>query len=429
MSRNVKPTQSNSLSNSIHIGFLARDFLNWGGGVWFVTNLLRGLATYSSARVRITVLVPIKCSPRIRVKRFAKRLMRATLQPSRALDHLFGSESPQDKLWNMGVEQLAAIAPKLIYFDGSDKDLMYKCSEEGINVILPVMSPPVRSSVPWVGYLPDCQHKHYPQFFSSKEIASRDRLFSDMLNCGSVVFANAQSVIADIQIFFPSSKAELCFLPFAPMIHEDELASVVRNSQVAQHSIANGSPYFIVCNQLWIHKDHGTAFRAFASFTKDSNRRNWHLVCTGLTEDYRVQGYFDSLKALLVDLGIAERVIFTGYIERSLQQSLIYGAVALIQPTLFEGGPGGGAATDAVALGVPCLLSDITVNREVSNKLIFFFSVGDPDSLALAMERIVLCPPIRPNTESLLEISREHALQLGEALLALAEKAIAANGI
>ena len=25
-------------------------------------------------------------------------------------------------------------------------------------------------------------------------------------------------------------------------------------------------PYFIICNQFWIHKDHGTAFKAFAEF-------------------------------------------------------------------------------------------------------------------------------------------------------------------
>ena len=46
---------------------------------------------------------------------------------------------------------------------------------------------------------------------------------------------------------------------------------------------------------------------------------------------------------------------------------------ALIQPTLFEGGPGGGSVYDAISLDVPIILSNIEVNQEVKyNKTLFF---------------------------------------------------------
>jgi glycosyltransferase involved in cell wall biosynthesis len=410
----------------IHIGFLARDFLKWGGGVWFIQNLLRGLATVSPAEVRITVLAPSDHGARLRARRLAGRLKRAVMHPTRARQHLFGSAASERALWVKGVEQLKAIVPQLTIFDGSDADLMRQCSAMGIDVLLPVITPPTTAAIPWVGYLYDCQHKHFPQFFGSADIARRDRAFTDMLGRGSVVFANAQAVIADLRKWFPDGKAELSSLPFAPLILEEELATAVRNSPEAQHSVADGAPYFIVCNQFWVHKDHASAFRAFSRFSQDPARRHWRLVCTGLTEDKRVPGYFGELKALVVELGIAERVIFTGYIERARQQALLYGAAALLQPTLFEGGPGGGAASDAIALGVPCLLSDIAVNRELSDPLASFFAVGDPQSLAAAMEAVTTCPPTRPGTAQLLENSRRHAHQLGEALRTLAEKALAA---
>lgn len=394
--------------------------------MWFIQKLLHGLAIVSPAQVRITVLVPFDDTARLSARRVADRLKRAALHPTRAWQRLFGSVEAGRRLCVKGVEQLTAIVPELITFNGSDEDLMRRCSKIGIDVLLPVMTPLARSSVPWVGYLYDCQHKHYPQFFSSEEIADRDRAFTDMLHQSSVVFANAQAVIADLRKFFPTGKAELSSLPFAPLILEEALATTVRDSPAVQRSVADGAPYFIVCNQFWVHKDHATAFRAFARFARDPARRHWHLVCTGLTEDYRVPGYFGELTALIAELGIAERVIITGYVERSRQLQLLYGAVALVQPTLFEGGPGGGAASDAIALGVPCLLSDIAVNRELSDPWASFFRVGDPGSLALAMEEVAQRPPPRPAVAKLLENSRDHARHLGETLRALAEKALAA---
>jgi glycosyltransferase involved in cell wall biosynthesis len=412
-------------SSPIHIGFLARDFLKWGGGVWFIQNLLRGLATLPRSEVRISVLVPSDRAVRLRARRLAGRFKRAALHPTQAWRHLFGSAAAERTLWEKGVEQLTAIVPECIVFNGSDDDLMRQCSAIGIDVLLPVMTPPARSSVPLVGYLYDCQHKHYPQFFGSKEITRRDHAFTNMLSQCSVVFANAYDVVDDVRRWYPGGKAELFSLPFAPLILDEELARTVRDAPEIQRSVASGAPYFIICNQFWVHKDHATAYRAFARFSQDPTRRHWRLVCTGLTEDYRAPGYFAELEALVSKLGIAERVVFTGYIERSRQQALLYGAVALLQPTLFEGGPGGGAASDAIALGVPCVLSDIAVNRELSDPLALFFRVGDPASLALAMEEVIQRPSGRPTTARLLENSRNRARILGETLRALAEKALA----
>ncbi len=64
-------------------------------------------------------------------------------------------------------------------------------------------------------------------------------------------------------------------------------------------------------------------------------------------------------------------------------------AIALLQPTLFEGGPGGGAVADALALGVRCIVSDIETNLEIENEKVSFFHTGSPNSLAEEMMTVM----------------------------------------
>jgi glycosyltransferase involved in cell wall biosynthesis len=171
-------------------------------------------------------------------------------------------------------------------------------------------------------------------------------------------------------------------LPFAPSVPPEWLdkdPSVVRRESGVPEN------YFIICNQFWVHKDHKTAFIAFASLLSRLHGDDVALVCTGGLHDYRAPGHIDRLKELLLELKITERVYLLGHIAKSEQIALVRGAVAVIQPTLFEGGPGGGSIYDAVALGVPSIVSDIPVNREVDASNLSYFSPGDDAELARLM--------------------------------------------
>jgi glycosyltransferase involved in cell wall biosynthesis len=409
----------------MHIGFLARDFLGWAGGVWFIQNLLRGLVTLSPHTVRITVLAPSDHTPRVVLRRLVSKLRRLAARPLRGFASI-AAPSAERALWLRGVAELAAIEPRLVVYDGSETDLLRHCREKEIDVLMPVMTPLASAGIPWVGYLYDCQHRRHPEFFGAREIRMRDAAFERMLDRARIVFTNAKDVVSDLRTFFPGRATKLFSLPFAPQIQDDELARAAVGVDAARRATACGERYFIICNQFWIHKDHATAFRAFARFLETPRHSGFRLVCTGLTEDYRFPGHFEGLKALIAGAGIADKVVFTGHIDKARQQSLLYGAAALVQPTLFEGGPGGGAASDAIALGVPCLLSDIPVNLELVDPLASFFKAGDPEALAAAMERVVSNPPQRPTREMLLEASRRYAQVLGASLLTLAQAARAA---
>jgi glycosyltransferase involved in cell wall biosynthesis len=115
--------------------------------------------------------------------------------------------------------------------------------------------------------------------------------------------------------------------------------------------------------------------------------------------------------------GLKDRVKILGLIPKRDQIELLKHCCALIQPTLFEGGPGGGAVYDAFSLGVPALVSDIPVNRELpADESVRFFPAGDAAALAARMtEQLAKSPPQFERAE-LLATGRQRRLAAGEVL-------------
>ena len=124
----------------------------------------------------------------------------------------------------------------------------------------------------------------------------------------------------------------------------------------------------------------------------------------------------DEIKELLLDLKISRSVHLLGHIAKEDQIALVRGSIAVIQPTLFEGGPGGGAIYDAVALGVPGLVSDIPVNREIDDPNITYFAPGDSEGLAQLMMQSLSRPHPQFDSSALISRSKDRLRMLGETL-------------
>jgi glycosyltransferase involved in cell wall biosynthesis len=242
-----------------------------------------------------------------------------------------------------------------------------------------------------IGYIYDFQHIYFPQFFSKRAIARRNKLFGEMLIQARVVIVNAQSVSQDIKKYFPETRAKIIALPFSPSPQPDwfvDKSDILKKYQITRN-------YFIICNQFWEHKDHLTAFKAFAELI--SKYDNVDLICTGNTADSRNPSFFEDLKNSLSKLGIETRVKILGLIPKRDQIELLKRANAVIQPTLFEGGPGGGSIYESIALDVPSIVSDIPVNKEINCGRITFFSSQNHRQLAHVMEKYI--DPLIPQNQ------------------------------
>jgi len=222
---------------------------------------------------------------------------------------------------------------------------------------------------------------------------------------------NSRAAAADIAKFVPQATARVFMLPFAPAPSRDWLED--RPDVLSRYGITQ--PFFIISNQFWIHKDHATAFDAFRIVAEHDPQLA--LVCTGSTVDSRNPDYFPGLVARLKSWGLGQRVHILGLIPKRDQIELMKNACAVIQPTRFEGGPGGGAVYDAVSLDVPAIVSDIPVNREVAGT-IEFFPAGDAIALAGKMKARLLSPHTRAPDSDLISVGQRRRAACGDVIWA-----------
>ncbi len=288
-------------------------------------------------------------------------------------------------------------------------------------VLLAMRQPRPRPRCAVIGYVPDYQHRHLPRLFSAQENAGRDRAFAKLAATSDAMVMNAREVADDMRRFTAGPLPALHALPFAPALDPEWLED---KAGVLDKYQAN-RPYFIVCNQFWMHKDHLTAFRAMAGLPARHDEAT--LICTGETNDYRNPGYFGQLTDEVRRLGLESRIRFLGHIPKRDQIELMKHSVALIQPTMFEGGPGGGSAYEAVALGKRVLLSDIAVNREIDAGDVRFFPVGDHAALAALMSETLAEKPAPNRPDALLARSSARLRRNGEAIWGCIRSAIASR--
>ena len=129
-------------------------------------------------------------------------------------------------------------------------------------------------------------------------------------------------------------------------------------------------------------------FEAFSKFVK--SKKNYQLVCTGDITDTRDPYYFGYLQRKYKNLINSNKIKILGLISRADQLNLLKNAKAVIQPTLYEGGPGGFSSYEAIAYPKPLILSNISINREIKYKKAKFFDPKSPNSLLSKLNKISL---------------------------------------
>ena len=239
-----------------------------------------------------------------------------------------------------------------------------------------------------IGYIYDLQHVFYSRYFSKSDRNSRDRIFLDILNSYKKVLVNSNYVKKMIYKKYKNFSSKIHVIPFCPYPEEKLLLNNTNATKF--YNIKNN--FFLISNQFWKHKNHTVAFEAFKFFLKYNN--NFVLVCTGKTEDRRFPNYFSDLKTKYFNLIKNNKIIILGEIPKIYQINLLKKCTALIQPTLYEGGPGGFSTYEAIAYDVPVILSDIEVNREIKYGNVYFFKSNNSHQLAkLMLKKIRFFPP------------------------------------
>lgn len=252
---------------------------------------------------------------------------------------------------------------------------------EGVDLLFPCqVSMGSQAPVSWLPWVWDLQHKHYPDLFSRSERRRRDRTFSDIARDASLVVVSSHDAKNDVSHYYPECASRLRVLQFHTY---PEASWYTGDAALVCRKYSLPDRFLMLPNQFFAHKNHRTAFEAIRILS--SRLGDASLVCTGNTRDWRRPGYFAELQSFIRDHGLAGRIRILGLIPRDDQMQIMSRALAVLQPSLFEGWST--VVEDARAMGRPLYVSDIPVHREQAHPLARYFDPQSSEMLADILER------------------------------------------
>jgi glycosyltransferase involved in cell wall biosynthesis len=137
-------------------------------------------------------------------------------------------------------------------------------------------------------------------------------------------------------------------------------------------------------------KNVPTLLKAFAQLAKDSRFEGRdsrvHLVMAGRLPE-KGSDFFPDPRSIVQELGIGERVVFTGWVLEEDKPALYSGARALVFPSLYEGF--GLPPLEALACGTPVIASNRGSLPEIVGDGGLLLEPDDVEGLAGAMEQLL----------------------------------------
>lgn len=169
------------------------------------------------------------------------------------------------------------------------------------------------------------------------------------------------------------------------------LAPVSDASRLAQvrARYGTGECYWLYVGTLQPRKNLGSLIRAFARLSLEGA---WppdvRLVLAG-----KPGWYHEQIAEASRASGVAERIVFPGYVAPDDLAPLLSGALAFVLPSWYEGF--GLPALEAMVCGAPVICSNVSSLPEVVGDAGLLVDPGDVDALADAMRRLWLDPMLR----------------------------------
>lgn len=146
-------------------------------------------------------------------------------------------------------------------------------------------------------------------------------------------------------------------------------------------------PYILYIGAADPKKNLLTFIEAYSLFLKETKPAPpHHVVLVGNT----TWGGYGQFKHKTRDLGIDDRIHFTGYIDHQFLPALYRGSELFVFPSLFEGF--GLPVLEAMASGAPCLISNRPALDEVGGNIAEYFDPEFPEDIAHKMKLLLEDP-------------------------------------
>ena len=345
----------------VRVGFVVGQLgTGWIGGLNYLSNLLASIASLSDRQIETVLLV----APEDAIEA-AKRFDADQVVTTRMV-------LPR------GRRRMAGMVTQRLL--GRNLTLEWLARRYMIDVFTHVPPTGTRSPLKVISWIPDFQYLRLPDLFSSQDRTTRDRGHRAIVDQATTIVLSSHDARGDLLARYPEAEPRARVLQFVSGLG---YAGTQRAKSELAADYGLDRPWLHVPNQLWKHKNHRAVIDALGLL-----RRNGLaplVVCTGSTDDFRHPGFFEEIKAHIAAQNVTDNFRVLGLVPYADVTALMHHAVAVINPSLFEGWST--TVEEAKSTGKRILLSDIPVHREQAPPRATFFSPENPAELAAAIKQ------------------------------------------
>lgn len=345
----------------IRVGFINIFAVNsWLGGLNYLRNLLHAVCALESRRIQPVFITGQRTSEKI-----ASEFSFMPLARTSALDR-------GRPLW-----MLRKLSTKFV---GGDTILGRVLRDLDVDILSHSGDLGRGARMPSIAWIPDLQHRHLSHLFSDEEIATREHNIARALEANVRVIVSSETAAAHLRAGSRRNSDKIRVLRFVSglmhgcaMPKEDDLRACYQ---------INGR-YMLLPNQFWAHKNHRVVVEALAQLKRDAQPVT--VVATGLMRDPRQPSHVAQLMETVARFGLEELFRPLGVVPYADMLGLMRDAVAVINPSLFEGWST--SVEEAKSMGKTIVLSNIPVHIEQAPDRGIYFDPQNVDDAAHAISK------------------------------------------
>lgn len=220
----------------------------------------------------------------------------------------------------------------------------------------------------------------FPELVSGGQYGQRANTYRNIMPQALFVFAESEAGRQELIKFTNISEEKIKVVPIFAGNCIDEQVSEEKQAEILKLYGLEKNKYFFYPAQFWAHKNHVNLIKAFWELNK--KHPEYKLVLTG--SDKGNKAYIQSL---VEQLGLMDRVVFTGFVENVAINTFYKNATAMTMATFF--GPTNMPPLEAMHIGCPVICSDIAGHREQLGDAALYFDPRDSKALTQCMEEVV----------------------------------------
>lgn len=257
---------------------------------------------------------------------------------------------------------------------------------------------PLRTSVPLVVTIHDVSYLELPEYFTPFRAAQLKLTVKRTVERAAKILTPSEFSRRAILRHYSVDESRVVVVPNAVSARFRPVDRSVARAAIEERLGVPG-PFVLTVGDLQPRKNHLGLLRAFEDVVRRYPKLTHKLVFVG-----KETWYSPKLHQAVAASSLADRVIFTGFVEDADLVSF-YGACDLfVYPSFYEGF--GLPILEAMACGRAVACSNTTAMPEVADSAGLLFDPRDTNEMARAMSDILIDPELRVRLESL---GQQHA--------------------